>query len=269
MIVYPNAKINLGLNVLSRRNDGYHNIETVFYPIPLQDALEVTDAEVTSLRIVGQHLDCPVEENLVMKALRLIESEFQLPPIDIYLYKHIPSGAGLGGGSSDAAAMMRLLNDRFHLGLSTVDMQQRLASLGADCPFFILNQPALATGVGDVLTPVNMELIGWNLVLVKPDIQVSTRDAYATVTPHQPQMPLAQVVQRPIEEWQQLMVNDFEASVFPKYPEIAAIKDKLLDMGATYAAMSGSGSAVYGLFADPVEHVDEIFAGCFVRQRVL
>ena len=269
MIVYPNAKINLGLNVVARRPDGYHDIETVFYPIPLQDALEVTDAEQPSFRLAGAQLDCPPEENLVMKAVRLIEKDFQLPPLDIYLYKHIPSGAGLGGGSLDATFMVRLLNERFHLGLTDEEIAQRVASLGADCPFFVHNTPVLATGIGDVMTPIDLELIGWNLVLVKPDIYVSTRDAYAAITPHEPAMPLSEVVKHPIEEWQQLMMNDFETSVFPQYPEIAAIKDKLIDLGATYAAMSGSGSAVFGLFADPVEHVEEIFAGCFVRQRIL
>lgn len=269
MIVYPNAKINLGLNVVARRPDGYHDIETIFYPIPLQDALEVTDADAPSFRLAGQQLECAPEENLVMRALHLIEADVQLPPLDIYLYKHIPSGAGLGGGSADAAFMIRLLNERFELGLSDEAMQEKLATLGADCPFFVKNQPVFATGIGNIMTPIALELIGWNLVLVKPDIQVSTREAYAAITPRRPDMPLTEVVKRPIEEWQQLMTNDFEASVFPKHPEIAAIKDKLIDLGATYAAMSGSGSAVFGLFADPVEHVEEIFAGCFVRQRIL
>ena len=269
MIVYPNAKINLGLNVVSSRPDGYHNIETVFYPIPLQDALEVTEASEPSFRVVGTQLDCPPEQNLVMRVVRMLETEFQIPPLDIYLYKHIPTGAGLGGGSADAAFMMRLLNERFELGLTDEDMEVRLAKLGADCPFFVRNSPVFATGIGDVMTHIDLELIGQNLVLVKPDIQVSTRDAYASITPRQPEMPLTEVVKRPIEEWQQLMVNDFEASVFPLYPEIAAIKDKLLDLGATYAAMSGSGSAVFGLFADSVDHIEEIFAGCFVRQRIL
>lgn len=269
MITYPNAKINLGLNILTRRPDGYHDIETVFYPIPLQDALEVTDAPATTFRLVGNRLDCEPEQNLVMRVLRLLEAEFQLPQLDIYLYKHIPAGAGLGGGSSDAAFMMRLLNERFELGLSDADMEARLAPLGADCPFFVRNTPVLASGIGNVMQPIDLELIGWNLVLVKPDINVSTREAYAAVQPHKPDMPLAEVISQPVERWQELLVNDFEASVFPLYPEIAAIKDKLIDLGATYAAMSGSGSAVYGLFADPVEHVEEIFAGCFVRQRVL
>lgn len=269
MIIYPNAKINLGLNVVARRPDGYHDIETIFYPIPLQDALEVTDAQQPSFRMAGTRLDCPPEENLVMRVVQLLEADFSLPPLDVYLYKHIPSGAGLGGGSADAAFMMRLLNERFALGMSTEQMEERLAVLGADCPFFVRNTPAFATGIGNVLTPIALELIGWTLVLVKPDIHVSTRDAYAAITPHQPDMPLTEIVKRPVEEWQQLMVNDFEASVFPKYPEIAAIKDKLIDLGATYAAMSGSGSAVYGIFADPVEHIEEIFSGCFVRQRAL
>lgn len=290
MIVYPNAKINLGLNVVERRPDGYHNIETIFYPIPLQDALEVQEIGETEedndtckereqglsstlkrhrFRQSGTPLDCPAEQNLVLRVLDLLEKDFELPPLDIYLYKHIPSGAGLGGGSADAAFMMRLLNEKFQLGLSDEEQMQRLAGLGADCPFFILNKPAFATGIGDQLTPVELDLSGWHLVLVKPDIQVNTGEAYAGVTPQQPLMSLDYIVSRPVSEWETLMHNDFEQSVFALYPEIAAIKDRLLDLGATYAAMSGSGSAVYGLFQKPLEHVDEKFSNYFVRQREL
>ena len=200
MIVYPNAKINLGLNVVSSRPDGYHDIETVFYPIPLQDALEVTEAAEPSFRVAGTQLDSPPEQNLVMRVVRLLEADYQIPPLDIYLYKHIPTGAGLGGGSADAAFMMRLLNERFGLGLTDEEMEKRLAQLGADCPFFVRNSPVFATGIGDVMTPIDLELIGLNLVLVKPDIHVSTRDAYAAITPRQPDMPLTEVVKRPIEE---------------------------------------------------------------------
>lgn len=272
MIVYPNAKINLGLNVVARRPDGYHDIETIFYPVPLQDALEVQElsgAATHTFRQSGTPLDCPAEQNLVMRALKLLEADFQIPPLDIYLYKHIPSGAGLGGGSSDAAFMMCLLNEKFHLGLSAEDLQRRLAALGADCPFFVQNRPAFATGIGDQLTPIDLSLKGWHLVLVKPDIHVSTRDAYAAIQPQEPLLPLTHIVKRPVSEWQTLMHNDFEHSVFQRYPEIAAIKDRLRDLGATYAAMSGSGSAVFGLFAAPVEHVEEKFSDCFVRQREL
>ena len=269
MLLYPNAKINLGLNIVARRPDGYHDIETIFYPIPLQDALEVKAADHFAFRLTGNQLDCAAGDNLVIRVLQMLEADYQLPELDIHLFKHIPSGAGLGGGSSDAAFMMRLLNEQFNLGMTADEMEQRLATLGADCPFFVRNQPVFATGIGNVFTPISLDLSGWTLVLVKPDVHVSTRDAYAAVKPTAPAMRLTDIVQRPVEEWQALMVNDFEASVFPRYPEIAAIKDLLLDKGAVYAAMSGSGSAVYGLFRQPLENVDEIFAGCFVRQRQL
>ncbi|MBP5770051.1 MAG: 4-(cytidine 5'-diphospho)-2-C-methyl-D-erythritol kinase [Bacteroidaceae bacterium] len=269
MIVYPNAKINLGLNIIARRPDGYHDIETIFYPIPLQDALEVEEAPRLSFRLAGTQLDCSAGDNLVIRVLQMLEADFTIPELDIFLYKHIPSGAGLGGGSSDAAFMMRLLNDKFKLGLTDEQMEERLSTLGADCPFFVRNRPVFATGIGNEFSPIELDLSGWTLLLVKPDIHVSTRDAYASVQPSKPALSLKEIVRRPIEEWKELMVNDFEVSVFPRYPEIAAIKDLLLDQGAVYAAMSGSGSAVYGLFRTPLEHPDETFAGCFVRQRQL
>ena len=280
MIVYPNAKINLGLNVVRRRPDGYHDLETIFYPIPLQDALEVQELAETPtaaptegsrhrLRLAGTPLEGDPRQNLVLRAIELLEADHNLPALDVYLYKHIPSGAGLGGGSADAAFVMQLINEKFQLGLSDEQLMQRLAALGADCPFFVINRPCFATGIGNELTPIDLDLKGWTLVLVKPDVEVSTRDAYAAITPRQPDTPISEVIKRPIEEWQGLLVNDFEASVFPRYPEIAATRDRLLDLGATYAAMSGSGSSVYGLFRQPLEAVDEKFAGMFVRQREL
>ncbi|MCR5180102.1 MAG: 4-(cytidine 5'-diphospho)-2-C-methyl-D-erythritol kinase [Bacteroidaceae bacterium] len=288
MIVYPNAKINLGLNVVGRRPDGYHNIETIFYPIPLQDALEVQElaehpestpneekpALTTTIdrhrfRQSGAPLDCDPEQNLVLRTLHLLEQDFEFPPLDIYLYKHIPSGAGLGGGSSDAAFMMRLLNEKFHLGLSDEEQMRRLATLGADCPFFVLNRPSFATGIGDNLTPIDLDLSGWHIVLVKPDIHVNTGEAYAGVTPQEPLMSLDYIASRPVSEWETLMHNDFEPSVFSHHPEIAGIKDRLLDLGATYAAMSGSGSAVYALFQNHLEHIEEKFPNYYVRQRNL
>ena len=269
MIVYPNAKINLGLNIVNKREDGYHDIETVFYPIPLQDALEVTDAAEFRFRMAGTPLDCPAGDNLVIKVLQMIEKETKLPELDIFLYKHIPSGAGLGGGSSDAAFMLQLLNQRFSLGMTNEEMKQHLASLGADCAFFIENRPVLATGIGNVMTPIDLSLAGWTLVLVKPEVAVSTAEAYAGVTPHVPETHIEDIIKRPVEQWQGLLLNDFEESVFKRYPEIAATRDLLLDLGATYAAMSGSGSAVFGLFRKPLEDIDKTFAGMFVRQRQL
>jgi len=275
MIVYPNAKINIGLNVVAKRRDGYHDLETVFYPIPLQDALEIHEAESPDseyeLKVSGDPLDGTPEENLVVRAFRLLKQDFpdKVRPVSIYLYKHIPTGAGLGGGSSDGAFMLKALNERFALGLTTEELERYAAQLGADCPFFIQDCPVFAEGIGDVFSPVSLSLEGLTLVLVKPDIFVSTKDAYRAVVPRKPVVSLRTLVQLGVEEWSKGVHNDFEGSVFMKYPEIAAIKDRLYDLGAKFAAMSGSGSAVYGLFAEPVENVDTLFSGCFCRQRQL
>lgn len=273
MITFPNAKINLGLNIVEKRPDGYHNLETVFYPIKLQDALEVNRLESASepyrLRISGTTLEGNAEDNLVIKAYNLLKQDYQLAPVDIHLYKHIPTGAGLGGGSADCAFMIKLLSDKFHLDLSLEQMESYAAKLGADCAFFIQNKPAFATGIGNLLQPVELSLKGYHLVLVKPDTSVSTREAYANITPRKPEVSLLEIIKQPVESWKGLMKNDFENSVFPAHPEIAAIKDKLYDLGAVYASMTGSGSSVFGIFKTPVENVDEKFGECFCRQREL
>lgn len=275
MLNYPNAKINIGLNVTQRRPDGYHNLETVFYPINLQDALELNTIEGEAppngyrLKVTGTILDGAPDDNLVVKAYKLICRDHKIPPQSIHLYKHIPTGAGLGGGSSDAASIIKMLNEKFALGLTPPQMRKYAVQIGADCPFFIDNTPVFATGIGDEFTPIELDLKGKTIVLVKPDIFVSTRDAYANVTPQAPLCPLPQLLRQPIAQWKNTVVNDFEKSVFMKHPEIAAIKDKLYDSGALYASMSGSGSAVYGIFESPLEHADEIFSGHFCRQREL
>ena len=274
MITFPNAKINLGLNIIEKRPDGYHNLETIFYPINLQDALEVTrrennDKEYT-LHISGAPLEGEPEDNLVVKAYKLLKKDYPgLLPVDIHMYKHIPAGAGLGGGSSDAACMIKLLNDKFSLGLSTERMEEYAAKLGADCAFFIRNKPVFATGIGNLFEPVELSLKGYHIILIKPDIFVSTRDAFAEIKPVRPAVSLKEIVKQPMETWKHSMKNDFEDSVFKKFPEIAAIKDELYDLGAVYAAMSGSGSSVYGIFKAPIENVEDKFCGCFCRQRAL
>lgn len=274
MITFPNAKINLGLNIVEKRPDGYHNLETIFYPINLQDALEVTrrennDKEYT-LHISGSSLEGEPEDNLVVKAYKLLKKDYPgLLPVDIHMYKHIPAGAGLGGGSSDAACMIKLLNDKFSLGLSTERMEEYAVKLGADCSFFIRNKPVFATGIGNLFEPVELSLKGYHIILIKPDIFVSTRDAFAEIKPVRPAVSLKEIVKQPIETWKSSMKNDFEDSVFKKFPEIAAIKDELYDLGAVYAAMSGSGSSVYGIFKAPIENVEDKFCGCFCRQRAL
>ena len=273
MITYPNAKINLGLNIVEKRPDGYHNLETVFYPINLQDALEVTtlkDKDDYALTVSGTPIEGDAENNLVVKAYKLLKKDFpEIPGIDIHMYKHIPTGAGLGGGSADAAFMIKLLNEKFNLQISIEKMEEYAAILGADCAFFIQNKPVFATGIGNLFEPIQLSLKGYYLVLIKPDIFVSTKDAFSHITPKQPEYSLKEIIRMPIETWRAVMKNDFEDSVFPKFPEIAAIKDKLYDMGAIYASMSGSGSSVFGIFREQVEFVDEIFSGCFCRQRAL
>lgn len=273
MITYPNAKINLGLNIVEKRPDGYHNLETIFYPINLQDALEVTQREGEeeyTLKVSGVPIEGEPENNLVVKAYRLLKKDFpDMPAIDIHMYKHIPTGAGLGGGSADAAFMIKLLNEKFGLGISTEQMEEYAARLGADCAFFIQNKPVFASGIGNIFEPIQLSLKGYYLVLVKPDIFVSTKDAFSQIKPQKPQQSLKDIIRMPVETWRATMKNDFEYSVFQKYPEIAAIKDKLYDMGAVYASMSGSGSSVFGIFREQVEFVDEVFSGCFCRQRTL
>ena len=219
MITFPNAKINLGLNIVEKRPDGYHNLETIFYPINLQDALEVTrrennDKEYT-LHISGSPLEGEPEDNLVVKAYKLLKKDYPgLLPVDIHMYKHIPAGAGLGGGSSDAACMIKLLNDKFSLGLSTERMEEYAVKLGADCAFFIRNKPVFATGIGNLFEPVELSLKGYHIILIKPDIFVSTRDAFAEIKPVRPAVSLKEIVKQPMETWKNSMKNDFEDSVF-------------------------------------------------------
>ena len=274
MITYPNAKINLGLNIVEKRPDGYHNLETIFYPINLQDALEVTKLENKEseykLKVRGAPIEGEPENNLVIKAYRLLKKDFpEMGPIQIHMFKHIPTGAGLGGGSADAAFMIKLLNEKFNLNLSIEKMEEYAALLGADCDFFIQNKPVFASGIGNIFENINLSLKGYYIVLVKPDIFVSTKDAFAHITPMRPSQSLKEIICMPVETLRATMKNDFEESVFKKYPEIAAIKDKLYDMGAIYASMSGSGSSVFGIFREQVEFIDEIFNGCFCRQRAL
>lgn len=253
MITFPNAKINLGLNITEKRPDGYHNLETIFYPIPLEDALEVCPRKEGegkySLSQSGLAIEGDADKNLVVKAYKLLDEACGLPPADIYLYKHIPSGAGLGGGSADAAFMLKLLNETYNLKLTDDQLEEYAARLGADCAFFVRNRPTYAEGIGNIFSPVELSLAGWQLLLVKPDIFVSTRDAFARICPHRPERNLKDIIGQPVENWKDCMVNDFEESVFPQFPAIGDIKTELYRLGAVYASMSGSGSSVYGLFA--------------------
>lgn len=268
MICFPNAKINLGLNVTEKRPDGYHNIETIFYPIPVKDALEVVPAREFSFSQTGIAIDGPSEKNLVIKALNLLKEEFNIPPLEIHLLKAIPFGAGLGGGSSDAAFMLKLLNDFCNLGLEVDRLEALAASIGADCPFFIRNKPVFASGIGNLFSEVEVSLKGYTLCLVKPDIAVSTPEAYSLVKPAFPEVGIKEIVSKPIAEWRNLLVNDFEKSVFARYPQIEMIKETMYDSGAIYASMSGSGSSVFGLFAEPTSIKDR-FSDCFVWEGLI
>ena len=268
MYSLPNAKINIGLRIVGRRPDGYHDLQTVFFPIPLADSLEIEEArrlrKPYEFILSGIALPDDGKDNLVVRVFLALQEEFDLPPTSIFLSKHIPAGAGLGGGSSDAAAMMQLLNDYYHLDLTTVDMEQRLAAFGADCPFFVRNKPMYAEGIGNVFTPVNINLKDKYIVLVKPDIHVSTAEAYAAVTPCQlPNSLYDQLLSTPVHLWRNVITNDFEPYVFRTYPKVAAIKQTLYDMGAIYASMSGSGSAVYGIFGRPIDNAGKVFHDCF------
>lgn len=255
----PNAKINLGLYVTERRPDGYHNIETVFYPIPLCDELRITEDDEDQLLLSGIPVAGNLQDNLVMKALYQLRRDYDIPNVCISLNKKIPSGAGLGGGSSDAAFTIKMLNEMFELGMTDEEMEKRASVLGADCAFFIKNAPTLAKGIGNEFSHVDIDLKGWYLVLVKPNEFVSTKEAYSMITPQKPNAPIKETIKRPINEWNNLLFNDFEESVFPKHTVIEDIKKNLYSLGATYVSMSGSGSSVFALFEKKPAELEELF----------
>lgn len=273
MLAQSPAKINIGLHVVGKRPDGYHNLETIFYPIPLYDTLEINPLDSTDepfrFHTSGILIPGSADDNLVLSVYKQMKSEFRLPALDISLLKRIPTGAGLGGGSSDAASMMMLLNKMFCLGLTSQEMEKRIAAFGADCPFFIRQSPVYATGIGNTFQPVSLDLAGLYLVLVKPDIHVSTANAYALVKARPADIDLRDAVQQPIFQWRNSVKNDFEASVFPQFPGISRIKSKLYDLGATYVSMSGSGSAVFALMAENIPDLSKMFADCFTFQTKL
>ena len=271
MIVFPIAKINLGLNVVEKRPDGYHNLQTVFYPVPIKDALEVQqmdegfpsdvdcDLKVTNIAIEGDE-----QRNLVVRAYLLLKQDFPtLPRIHTHLWKSIPTQAGMGGGSSDCAYMIRLLNALFDLQLSDEQMIQYAARLGADCAFFIKSKPCYAEGIGEKMQPIGLDLSEWYIGVVRPDIPVPTKEAFSRIHPHYPQVCPKEAVMQPVETWRETLVNDFEESVFALHPEIGTIKEQLYKMGATYAAMSGSGSAIFGLFKERPDTLSRQFPDMF------
>ncbi len=276
MLTRPIAKINLGLNVVEKRPDGYHNLETVFYPVQIEDALEVypmapefpseydCDLKVTNITIDGDE-----QRNLVVRAYNLLKADFPtLPRIHAHLYKGIPTQAGMGGGSSDCGFMITLLNQMFNLGLTDQQMIDYAARLGADCAFFILNRPCYDDCIGEKLQPIELDLKGWYLSQVRPDNPVSSREAFALIKPHYPEVNCREVVNQPVESWRDALVNDFEGSVFAVHPELGAVKDRLYELGATYAAMSGSGSTLFALSRQPL-NLDEFNSEGTFRKTIL
>lgn len=253
MVVFPNAKINLGLNILQKRPDGYHELESCFYPVMWRDGLEIIEASETKMTSSG--ITIPDDgENIVLKAYYLLKNDFDLPPVQMHLHKVIPIGAGLGGGSADAAFTLKLLNDLFSLDLNESQLEAYAAQLGADCAFFIKNKPAVAAGIGEKLDTVDLSLSGKFLLLVYPGLHISTREAYASITPKMPEKDLRDVlIKSDITKWQEYLVNDFEEPIVKKYPALEQLKQKLIKSGATYASMSGSGSCFYGIFEKEVE----------------
>jgi 4-diphosphocytidyl-2-C-methyl-D-erythritol kinase len=267
MVIFPNAKINIGLNILRKRGDGYHDLETLFFPIGLKDALEFIEnnSNRVNLSLSGIEMDVAPENNIVLKAYRLLSSSVSIPGIDIHLHKVIPFGAGLGGGSSDAAFLLIALNDYFELNLSKDKLKHFALMLGADCSFFIENKPSLATGIGEILQNVEINLSGYHLLLVKPPFGVVTIEAYSNITLSDSKHSLMDALKMKPEDWRGIIKNDFETTVFNAYPEIENIKQTLLDHGALYASMSGSGSAVYGLFkSKPDLSVKSFSEGYFI-----
>lgn len=248
MITFPNCKINLGLRIIRKRPDGYHDLETIFYPIQIKDALEITSSEELSFHQSGIRFEGE-DNNICVQAYKLLKSEYsKIPPLSIHLLKCIPVGAGLGGGSSDAAYMLLMMNEKCSLGLSENELLNYATQLGSDCPFFILNKPCIGSGRGEQLEAVEIDLSSYTIVIVNPGIHISTAEAFSKIKPSMPSVSLKEASILPIAEWKTNMVNDFEKSVFDLYPEISKIKDRMYAHGAVYASMSGSGSTVYGVF---------------------
>lgn len=272
MICFPNAKINIGLQITEKRPDGFHNINSIFYPIGLSDILEVVEEKSknneqdVSFQSTGIKIPGEANSNLCIKAYHLIKNDYDLPGIKIHLHKIIPIGAGLGGGSSDAAFFIKLLNDSFDLGISWGEMHHYARQLGSDCSFFVGNKPAFAEGKGDQFESTSLNLKEYHLCLVTPKIHVNTAEAYSGARPNPPMFSLEdEIVKMPISQWKDKIHNDFEDSIFIKYPEIKKIKEKMYALDAIYCSMSGSGSSVYGIF-DSYINVQKDFPDCYVWQ---
>jgi len=248
MITFPNAKINLGLHVLRKRTDGYHDMESCLYPVELCDVLEIIEAKTFQFQSSGLPISGDEQSNLVIRAFRLLQADFDLPQVHIHLHKAIPMGAGLGGGSSDAAFALNMLNTLFDLNITIEKLEFYAAELGSDCPFFIQNKPMLVSGTGTTLTPCDVDLSDYRIELAHPDVHVSTSEAYRMITPKSCEHSLQEVLMSPIEQWNDSLTNDFESPMRTKFPEIRLAIDQMKKRGAIYAAMTGSGSSVFGIF---------------------
>jgi len=250
MIDFPVCKINLGLSVRNKRLDGFHEVETAMFPVPLNDALEIIPAKnnAFSFDITGLNISGDRKANLVVKAFELLKKDFNIPKVSIHLHKVIPAGAGLGGGSSDAASALKIFNEIFGLKLTVNQMEQYAGQLGSDCPFFIQNKTALATGKGNQVQIIDIDLEGYYIIIVKPNLHINTTHAYSWITPAEKEHRLIEIIQQPLHQWKEVLRNDFEPAIFQRYPEIRSIKKELYELGAVYASLSGSGAAVYGLF---------------------
>jgi 4-diphosphocytidyl-2-C-methyl-D-erythritol kinase len=274
VITYPNAKLNLGLNVVAKRPDGFHEIETVFLPIPLCDILEIIPSVsgMATITTSGLPIPGPPDHNICLKAIKLFRSSnptLHSSLFTLHLHKQIPSGSGLGGGSSDGAFTLKMLNALYGTGLSEEQLAQLASQLGSDCAFFIGNRPAFATGKGEKLEEISLSLKGYFLALVIPPVHVGTAEAYSMITPKMPSRSVKEIVGLPLPEWKNMLRNDFEEPVMAKHPEIKEVKEKLYERGAVYASMSGSGSSVYGLFKDPPKIAGHFPENYFTRTAQL
>ncbi|WP_461088674.1 4-(cytidine 5'-diphospho)-2-C-methyl-D-erythritol kinase [Spirosoma gilvum] len=257
MIAFPTCKINIGLRITEKRPDGFHNLQSCFYPVAWGDVLETIPGTEFNFSHSGLPIPGDASTNLCVRAYNLLKADFDLPPVQMHLHKIVPIGAGLGGGSADAAFTLKLLNDQFHLGLSIQQLEDYARQLGSDCAFFIQNRPQYCLEKGDVFSDIPVDLTGYYILLVYPNLAISTAEAYAGVRPHQPEAPLLDQLQAPIDTWRATIHNDFEDSLFPRYPVLADIKQQLYTAGAVYASMSGSGSTVYGIFNAPIPTPDQ------------
>ena len=251
VLTFPNAKINLGLRITEKRPDGFHNLQSCFYPVGWTDALEVIPADQFQFSSSGLPIPGDSTTNLCVRAYQLLRTDYDLPPVRMHLHKIVPIGAGLGGGSADAAFALKLLNDQFALGLNGPQLEAHARQLGSDCAFFIQNRPLYCTGKGDAFSDILVDLTGYSILLVYPNLAISTAEAYGGVRPQQPAIPLIEQLTAPVDTWRDTLHNDFEDSLFPKYPVLAAIKEQLYALGAVYASLSGSGSTIYGIFNAP------------------